>query len=251
VIQLGLLALLATAGLLGFTVTDATQSSAPPPASARAPALRALASDGGCPAANPPPGKRVLQVQNLCQETVWPGIIGPQGIYIPPPEGGWELQPGTCKNVVVDSSFPGMRVWPRTGCDGKFSCVTGGCTVNRCVWRNPPRPSLSCGARRVITPDLVRSAATGGALLRERLPVSLFEATLQASGSEDFYDTSLVGESYRGDQPGVCRGGTLSADSWSVGLRGRWLQHAPCREADRGRLPADLRAQLQPRPVPV
>jgi len=103
-------------------------------------ALRPLPSykDKGCQdlrKMTPPPGQRYIQIHNLCAgETVWPGMIGAGGGAVPPPKGGWQLDPGACKTIMVPSRFPSIRIWGRTGCNnattpGEFKCQTGACCV--------------------------------------------------------------------------------------------------------------------------
>jgi hypothetical protein len=96
-------------------------------------------TDYGCPSVDAPPGKRVLQIHNRCDQPVWPAVIGQGGSGVQMPEGGWVLQPGRCQSVLLASSFPSMRVWGRTGCNEQFKCVTGDCVVNRCVVVAPIR----------------------------------------------------------------------------------------------------------------
>lgn len=78
-----------------------------------------------------PPGQRYIQIHNLCSgEVVYPGMIGAGGGAVPPPKGGWRLDPGTCKTITVPSRFPSIRLWGRTGCNnattpGDFKCQTG------------------------------------------------------------------------------------------------------------------------------
>lgn len=95
----------------------------------------------------PPPGQRYIQILNMCSgTTVWPGMIGAGGGAVPPPKGGWQLDPGQCKTITVPSRFPSVRLWGRTGCNnatqpGAFKCQTGACVcgcmegLRTCRWQ--------------------------------------------------------------------------------------------------------------------
>lgn len=97
----------------------------------------------------PPPGQRYIQMLNMCSgTTVWPGMIGAGGGAVPPPKGGWRLDPGACKTITVPSRFPSIRLWGRTGCNnattpGEFKCQTGACNVcsGRSMTRNQTKNS--------------------------------------------------------------------------------------------------------------
>ena len=81
-----------------------------------------------------------LVVRNLCEETVYPGIVTQSGDA--PSAGGFELGSGEMKNLTVGASWQG-RVWGRTNCSfnddgtgpsnnggyngGGRACVTGDC----------------------------------------------------------------------------------------------------------------------------
>lgn len=79
---------------------------------------------------------RPLSITNLCQETIYPGIVTQTGIA--PSSGGFQLFPGASRNFTVSGDWQG-RVWGRTNCSfnsagtgpssggyGK-ACSTGDC----------------------------------------------------------------------------------------------------------------------------
>lgn len=82
-----------------------------------------------------------LVIENLCKESIWPGIVSQAGTGAG--TGGFELTPGTKKELSVSPSWQG-RVWGRTNCsfnaDGSSSansgraCYSGDCGgVLNCV----------------------------------------------------------------------------------------------------------------------
>jgi len=126
------------------------------------------------------PGKRIIQVINNCDETIWPAFLAPEG-YDPVapsvdvvsvnPNDPWAFPSGSCGTFIVEDNLPSLRLWARTGCNpnNEYNCVTGSC----------------------------RTDSEGTCLTAGEAPVSLFEATLQGRCSEngnwpDFYDSSLV-----------------------------------------------------------
>ncbi len=200
-------------------------------------ALRPLPSykDKGCQdlrKMTPPPGQRYIQIHNLCAgETVWPGMIGAGGGAVPPPKGGWQLDPGACKTITVPSRFPSIRIWGRTGCNnattpGEFKCQTGACCV-ACIYMyerfGPDRVSNLCQKldppsqkSRIHTIDwrldpthLDDPTKTGNCVVNGELActsaasvATLYEATLQgacpkagqqlAGSGPDFYDREFL-----------------------------------------------------------
>lgn len=79
---------------------------------------------------------RPLSITNLCQDTIYPGIVTQTGIA--PSSGGFQLFPGASRNFTVSGDWQG-RVWGRTNCSfnsagtgpssggyGK-ACSTGDC----------------------------------------------------------------------------------------------------------------------------
>jgi Thaumatin family len=110
-------------------------------------------------------GVRQFVVVNKCTETVWVGIdTGMQR----PAGGGFQLNAGQSRTVVMPPGVWSGRFWGRTGCNfnaaGAGTCDTGNCAGG-----------LGC-----------TSAGTS--------PASLAEFTLAAAGTgaPDFYDLSLV-----------------------------------------------------------
>jgi hypothetical protein len=81
-----------------------------------------------------------LKITNNCADTIWPGIASQAGTG--PDTGGFELSPGTSKNLTVGTDWQG-RVWGRTNCSfnangmgasnldgnngGGRACATGDC----------------------------------------------------------------------------------------------------------------------------
>lgn len=74
-----------------------------------------------------------LLVSNMCEETIYPGIITQAGTG--PSSAGFELTPGTNKSQTVSEDWQG-RVWGRTNCTfnsqgtsngGGKACGTGDC----------------------------------------------------------------------------------------------------------------------------
>ncbi|XP_052195851.1 thaumatin-like protein 1 [Diospyros lotus] len=99
---------------------------------------------------------------NKCDFTVWPGILGNPRLD----STGFELQKGGSRSFQAPTGWSG-RFWGRTGCkfdgSGRGSCATGDCGSGQ----------IECGG----------AGATP--------PATLAEFTL-GSGSQDFYDVSLV-----------------------------------------------------------
>ncbi|KAJ8764429.1 hypothetical protein K2173_006169 [Erythroxylum novogranatense] len=99
---------------------------------------------------------------NRCDFTVWPGILGNPKLE----STGFELAKGTSRSYQAPTGWSG-RFWGRTGCNfddsGHGACATG-----------------DCGS------DQVECNGTGATP-----PATLAEFTL-GSGSQDFYDVSLV-----------------------------------------------------------
>lgn len=99
---------------------------------------------------------------NKCDYTVWPGILGSPSLG----STGFELAKGTSQSFQAPTGWSG-RFWGRTGCNfdasGHGSCTTA-----------------DCGSGQV---ECNGAGATP--------PATLAEFTL-GSGSQDFYDVSLV-----------------------------------------------------------
>lgn len=102
---------------------------------------------------------------NKCDFSIWPGILSSAGS---PKLGstGFELSKGGSRSFQAPTGWSG-RFWGRSGCDfdgsGRGSCATG-----------------DCGSGEV---ECNGAGATP--------PATLAEFTL-GSGSQDFYDVSLV-----------------------------------------------------------
>ncbi|CAH9120573.1 unnamed protein product [Cuscuta epithymum] len=108
-----------------------------------------------------------FMVINKCDYTVWPGILGNAG-SAGLGSTGFELPPGGSRAFQVSSSWSG-RIWGRTGCafdagTGQGSCATADCGSNQ----------IECNGAGAIP------------------PATLAEFTIGNSGSQDFYDVSLV-----------------------------------------------------------
>ncbi|XP_009795149.1 pathogenesis-related thaumatin-like protein 3.5 isoform X2 [Nicotiana tabacum] len=99
---------------------------------------------------------------NKCDKTVWPGILGTPKLD----STGFELTKGSSRSFQAPTGWSG-RFWGRTGCNfddsGSGSCATADCGSGQ----------MECNG--------------GGATP----PATLAEFTL-GSGSQDFYDVSLV-----------------------------------------------------------
>ncbi|KAK4368141.1 hypothetical protein RND71_011933 [Anisodus tanguticus] len=99
---------------------------------------------------------------NKCDHTVWPGILGTPKLD----STGFELTKGTSRSFQAPTGWSG-RFWGRAGCNfddsGSGSCATADCGSGQ----------MECNG--------------GGAAP----PATLAEFTL-GSGSQDFYDVSLV-----------------------------------------------------------
>lgn len=120
-----------------------------------------------------PSGGLDFTITNNCPYTIWPGIQG-RSLSNPgwtlPNKGGWELPAGQSSTVQIPTDFTAGRFWARTNCktvNGQFVCETGDCG-----------PWVQCAYDGV---------QRGGAP-----PATLVEFTLNGSGSQDFYDVSLV-----------------------------------------------------------
>lgn len=100
---------------------------------------------------------------NKCEQTIWPGILGNPGIG----STGFELPKGSSRSFEAPTGWSG-RFWGRTGCNFDDSTNNGSCTTGDCG-----SGTLECNG----------SGATP--------PATLAEFTL-GSGSQDFYDVSLV-----------------------------------------------------------
>ncbi|KAL1561094.1 Thaumatin-like protein 1 [Salvia divinorum] len=108
-----------------------------------------------------------FQLVNRCDYTVWPGILsnaGSSGLDTT----GFELQPGTTRSTKAEPGWSG-RFWGRTGCSFDPATGRGGCATG------------DCGSGQVECNGL--GAAP---------PATLAEFTVGTSGSQDFYDVSLV-----------------------------------------------------------
>lgn len=99
---------------------------------------------------------------NKCDKTVWPGILGTPKLD----STGFELTKGSSRSFQAPTGWSG-RFWGRTGCNfddsGSGTCATADCGSGQ----------MECNG--------------GGATP----PATLAEFTL-GSGSQDFYDVSLV-----------------------------------------------------------
>ncbi|KAI9109733.1 hypothetical protein K1719_019363 [Acacia pycnantha] len=100
---------------------------------------------------------------NKCDYTVWPGILGKPDIG----STGFELATGSSKSFQAPLGWSG-RFWARTDCkfddSGHGTCATG-----------------DCGSGQMLCNG---AGATP--------PATLAEFTLGSSGSQDYYDVSLV-----------------------------------------------------------
>ncbi|KAJ9165959.1 hypothetical protein P3X46_020769 [Hevea brasiliensis] len=105
-------------------------------------------------------------VINRCGHTVWPGILANAGS--PAMDStGFELPPGASRSFQSPPNWSG-RFWGRSGCtfdpvSGQGSCLTGDCSTNQ----------IECNGNNANP------------------PTTLAEFTI-VSGSQDFYDVSLV-----------------------------------------------------------
>lgn len=141
-----------------------------------------------------------LKITNNCAETIWPAIASQTGTG--PDTGGFELKPGTSKDLKVGGDWQG-RVWGRTNCSfnadgsgasnlngnngGGQACQTGDCNG-----------VLSC----VVTVCFFLQQSLPITKLRESntdheqgdTPVTLAEFLLAggSNGKQTFYDISLV-----------------------------------------------------------
>ncbi|XP_068651839.1 thaumatin-like protein 1 isoform X2 [Aristolochia californica] len=103
---------------------------------------------------------------NRCNYIVWAGTLASAGSPALA-ETGFKLDQGASVALEAPSGWSG-RFWGRTGCEvdasGRFKCQTGDCGSN----------NVPCNGAGAIP------------------PATLIEFTLNGSGGEDFYDTSLV-----------------------------------------------------------
>ncbi|KAJ1397638.1 Thaumatin family [Sesbania bispinosa] len=105
-------------------------------------------------------------VINKCDYTVWPGILANAGSS-KLDSTGFELQPGGSRSFQAPPNWSG-RFWGRTGCSFDPNTQQGTCTTG------------DCGS------DQVQCNGNGASP-----PATLAEFTI-GSGSQDFYDVSLV-----------------------------------------------------------
>ncbi|KAI8828726.1 thaumatin, partial [Chytriomyces cf. hyalinus JEL632] len=110
---------------------------------------------------------RKFTLINKCKSEVWPALQGAGGTT-PPFNGGIPgLKSGQKVTLRLPNPFLSGRIWPRTDCrqgaDGKINCLTGDCEYG-----------VECGG------------------LSNRIPATLLEFSLDASGGKDYYDLSLV-----------------------------------------------------------
>jgi len=124
---------------------------------------------------------------NKCDFTVWPGILS--GAGSPKLEStGFALTKGSSRTFQAPTGWSG-RFWGRTGCNfddsGSGSCATGDCSSG----------TIECNGA-TATP-----------------PATLAEITL-GSGSQDFYDVSLV-DGY--NLPMIVEGSGVSGTCESTG----------------------------------
>jgi hypothetical protein len=132
-----------------------------------------------------------LTVTNKCQEDIYPGVSTQAGQG--PKTSGFKLTPGDQKNLTVSGNWQG-RIWGRTNCsfndDGTGASNNGGsngggraCSTGDC------NGVLDC----IVT---VRSSDLEKKLYSNYpqgdTPVTLAEFTLEGSGSQTYYDISLV-----------------------------------------------------------
>ncbi|KAK8681540.1 hypothetical protein V6N13_053942 [Hibiscus sabdariffa] len=101
---------------------------------------------------------------NACDYTVWPGVLGNSHLD----STGFELPSGESRSFQAPPSWSG-RFWGRTGCTsdqttGQFVCQTGDCGSTQ----------IECNGKGAIP------------------PATLAEFTVGGSGTQDFYDVSLV-----------------------------------------------------------
>ncbi|EGT46634.1 hypothetical protein CAEBREN_29080 [Caenorhabditis brenneri] len=102
---------------------------------------------------------RNITIYNKCPFIIWPGIQGPGN----PSEGGFTLNSGQSRDIIVDDAWTAGRIWARTGCDDDFNCETGFCiNAEKC------------------------NGASGVP------PASIAEFTLRAFGGQDLYDVYLA-----------------------------------------------------------
>lgn len=100
---------------------------------------------------------------NKCDHTVWPGILGKPDLETT----GFELKRGNTRTIPAPAGWSG-RFWARTGCkfddSGHGACTTGDCGSGE----------INCNGNGAAP------------------PATLAEFTLGQTGSQDYYDVSLV-----------------------------------------------------------
>jgi len=148
---------------------------------------------------------RKMTFTNLCTEKIWVGswAMMPNGTQNHPLNGGWAMNAGESRIVMVSGLLTSARFWPRTGCktqnggpptlSNPLRCDTGDC------W-NPTNNGLEC------------AGITG------QPPATLFEATLTGLGAakDDTYDVSVV-DGYNVGIAAQSVGGHPLGGEWQVG----------------------------------
>ncbi|KAI8548773.1 hypothetical protein RHMOL_Rhmol07G0299900 [Rhododendron molle] len=104
----------------------------------------------------------VFNLKNLCSYTIWPSIFVKKGSVLG--GVGFSLAPGASNQLIAPPGWSG-RFWAQTGCSFDAS-NNGKCTTG------------DCGGKLMCTNSGLP-------------PVTLAEFTI-GSGTEDFYDVSLV-----------------------------------------------------------
>ncbi|KAJ3119769.1 hypothetical protein HK100_000160 [Physocladia obscura] len=117
-------------------------------------------------------GPRTFKLVNNCKFEVWPALQGAGGTT-PPFNGGIQgLSPGQSVTLNFPDPFLSGRIWPRTDCrqdsQGQILCLTGDCGAKQNNY------GIECGG------------------LSNRIPATLLEFSLDASGGKDYYDISAV-----------------------------------------------------------
>lgn len=132
-----------------------------------------------------------LGFRNLCDETIYPGIVTQSGT--PPSSGGFQLESGESRRLSVSADWQG-RIWGRTNCSfnyagtgpsnkggnngGGRACGSGDCGgIVNCRATVCAIPLPHC-----VDPDRQQGET----------PVTLAEFTLATSSGQTFYDISLV-----------------------------------------------------------
>ncbi|PIC33213.1 hypothetical protein B9Z55_013275 [Caenorhabditis nigoni] len=101
---------------------------------------------------------REINIYNKCPFTVWPGILGLGN----PAGGGFRLNSGENRSILVNEGWTEGKIWARTDCDGNMRCATGG-----------------CGSR-------VQCNGVGG-----KPPATVAEFTFLAVRGDDYYQVSM------------------------------------------------------------